>query len=146
MPFVCFRISFECTRTSLVFDLCLLVCHPYIPPIYLHVIRMPFVCKFFIQFNDLYGTRISFVRHSYVLVRHSYVTPVYLYVIHITLVCTRMSFECIHTSLVCRIHSYLLACHPYVTRIYLYVIRMSYLYVTCMSLYATCLLFVCTGM
>ena len=42
----CNRMSFECTRTSLVCNSHLLVSHRYVTPMYLYVIRMPSICGF----------------------------------------------------------------------------------------------------
>ena len=101
-----------------------LVCHPNITRIYLYVIRMPFACKFFIQFNDFHGI-MPFVCHSYII--FSYIIRMYLYVTRMSLIFTCMSFVKHSYVLVC--HLNVLTRHSYVTRIYLYVIRRIYLYV-----------------
>ena len=72
-----FLMSFACHLYTLIFYLCVLVCHSYISRMYSHAICMSLVC-----------TRMSFVCHSYVLVCHPFVTGMYSYVMCISLVCS----------------------------------------------------------
>ena len=82
------------TRMSSVCHSCVSICHPYIIPIFLYVLRM-----------SLIRTRMLFVCHLYVILCHSYVARIYSYLLLISLACICMSLVC---------HSYVLVCHMYV--------------------------------
>ena len=72
MSSVCTRISSVCQsylfRMSSVCHLYVLVCHPYVTRMYLHVIHMSLIC-----------TRMPPVCYSYLLVCHPYVTRMWFF-------------------------------------------------------------------
>ena len=91
LSFVCSRMSFENTRTSLVCHSYLLVCHLYNTRMYSHVIRMYWyvTCMSLAStcMSSLVYTCMSFICHLYVTRMYWYVTSKYSYVICMSLVC-----------------------------------------------------------
>ena len=102
LSLVCTRTSsvcypYVCTHMSSVYHSYVLVCHPYVTPMYSYVIPVSLVCTRmypYVIHMSLACTRMSSVCCSYVLVCHPYVACMYLYVIPMSIVCTRVSSVC----------------------------------------------------